>query len=204
MVSKWYAFVYNYSFGRKKNLKVGRCTLVIRTPSNCQNISLLKLPKTKAAETRATKFRTRATTTLRKVHIHKRRNIHLSYNLCQRTNERHWRASELGVAICFKSKYERIFVVVAVSFSFEIKGQEEAYNPEKRQRQQNILDGQKRGKRRPDRVILLCRMDAQVRRISGNYQNPVENGRKSPRLSGIWGRWSRVREARGERAAKKA
>ena len=43
------------------------------------------------------------------------------------------RTSENGRAMCFKSKCESIFVVVAVSFSFEskIKGDEEAYDPDK-------------------------------------------------------------------------
>ena len=47
-------------------------------------------------------------------------------------------------------------------------------------------------------------MEAKARRINGNNQVPVEDGRKFPTSSGIWGRSSRTRKALGKRAAKKA
>ena len=48
----------------------------VQIPEHCV---LVKILTTQVAETRATRFRTRATTTLRAVHINNRRNIHLTY-----------------------------------------------------------------------------------------------------------------------------
>ena len=61
------------------------------------------------------------------------------------------------------------------------------------------LDGRREdGKRDPDGISLLCRMEAKGHRISGHNQTVVENERKFPRRGG-WAK--RIRKIREEEEA---
>ena len=101
----------------------------------------------------------------------------------------------------FKLKYESVVVVVAVSFPFkevEIKGEEEANNPE---------DGNDKGKSRivADRLANERRMESFSRsQDQWKQPHPREKWKDDSNVVGSQGWWSRIREARGKRAAEKA
>ena len=78
----------------------------------------------------------------------------------------------MGLAICFKSEYEGIFVVVAVSVTSKIKieGEKEACNSGEGHDKEKIRVVVESGKRDPDGISLLCQMEATSRRINGNDQ----------------------------------
>ena len=105
----------------------------------------------------------------------------------------------------FKLKSESVVVVVAVSFPFkeiEIKGEEEANNPEEGNDEEKF---RMVGKRMANVIRVesfsCVGQSSQDQWIQPNLRG---NGRKFPMLFVIWGRWSRIREAPGKIAAKKA
>ena len=113
-----------------------------RAGSKSQNMCSGEDLNTQAAETRATKFRTRATTILRAVHIHKRRNLHLTtqlfkYNFAFRLSSKanlstphrnfmtsliHWlMASILMVFLSTRSKIPVIFLIPTTSTAMGVQ-----------------------------------------------------------------------------------